>query len=102
MEAEKRLIVNADDFGLDPTVNRGVALAKEQGILNSASLMVRQPAAADAARYARRHPALGVGLHLDLGEHEYRDGAWHTKYQVVSPDDANAIAREVRRQLQLF
>ena len=39
------LIVNADDFGRSPGVNRGVLLAHERGIVTSASLMVRWPSA---------------------------------------------------------
>ncbi|MBI3874558.1 MAG: ChbG/HpnK family deacetylase [Verrucomicrobia bacterium] len=42
------LIVNADDFGLSAGVNRGIIEAHERGIVTSASLMVCQPAAADA------------------------------------------------------
>jgi predicted glycoside hydrolase/deacetylase ChbG (UPF0249 family) len=40
----------------------------EQGIVTSASLMVRRPAALEAAAYARRRPDLSVGPHVDLGE----------------------------------
>ena len=64
----RAVIVNADDFGLSAGVNRGIAAAFEGGIVTSASLMVRPDAAAEAASYARLHPVLGVGLHIDLGE----------------------------------
>ena len=59
----RRLIVNADDFGLAAGVNAGIVEAHVTGILTSTSLMVDRPAAADAARMAREHPALSVGLH---------------------------------------
>lgn len=59
----KRLIVNADDFGLSPEVNAGVIRAHRDGILGSASLMVAEPAARAAAELARHNPALDVGLH---------------------------------------
>jgi hypothetical protein len=58
------LIVNADDFGLSGGVNAGIMAAHEHGIVTSASLMVRWP----AARYAAGHPRMSLGLHLDLGE----------------------------------
>ena len=64
---ERSLIVNADDFGLSEGVNRGILQAHDEGIVTSASLMVRQPAAAAAAEEAGRRPGLSVGLHLDLG-----------------------------------
>ena len=85
------LIVNADDFGMSAGINRGIAEAHERGIVTSTSLMVRWPAAKDAAVYARARPALGVGLHLDLGEWMYRDGQWFALYRVVAEDDAAAV-----------
>ena len=100
--AERVLIVNADDFGLSPGVNAGVAQAHEQGILTSASLMVRFPAAADAVEYARRAPDLSLGLHVDLGEWVYDDGEWRTVYEVVPPDDPEAVVDEVGRQIESF
>ena len=96
------MIVNADDFGLSPGVNQGVIRAFEEGILTSASLMVRWPAAGEAARYAREHPRLGVGLHLDLGEWAFRGGEWVPLYEVVPGDDAGAARAEVVRQLAAF
>jgi hopanoid biosynthesis associated protein HpnK len=59
----KRLIVNADDFGLSLEVNAGITRAHRDGILRSASLMVAEPAARAAAELARDNPELDVGLH---------------------------------------
>jgi predicted glycoside hydrolase/deacetylase ChbG (UPF0249 family) len=96
------LIVNADDFGLSPGVNAGIVTAREHGIVTSASLMVRMPAAAEAADYARRHPEFSVGLHVDLGEWFYRDGEWRKSYEVVPVSDREAVDAEVARQLERF
>lgn len=63
-----RLIVNADDFGLDPAVNDAVERAHADGVLTTASLMVGGPAAEQAVEIARRLPTLGVGLHLVLAD----------------------------------
>jgi predicted glycoside hydrolase/deacetylase ChbG (UPF0249 family) len=100
--AERILVVNADDFGLCPGVNRGIIAAHERGIVTSTSLMVRWPAAAAAAAYARSHSSLGVGLHLDLGEWIFRDGEWVQLYEVVPVGDAQALATEVDHQLAEF
>jgi predicted glycoside hydrolase/deacetylase ChbG (UPF0249 family) len=100
--AKKYLIVNADDFGLSAGVNRGIIQAHERGIVTSASLMVRQPAAAEAAEYARGRPELSVGLHFDLGEWVYRDGAWVQAYEVVAADRPELVAAELERQLAAF
>jgi hopanoid biosynthesis associated protein HpnK len=64
--APRRLIVNADDFGRSESVNLAVVRAHREGILTTASLMVNEPAAAQAVRLARENPKLGVGLHLAL------------------------------------
>jgi predicted glycoside hydrolase/deacetylase ChbG (UPF0249 family) len=100
--AKKYLIVNADDFGLSPGVNQGIVTAHEQGIVTSASLMVRWPAAVAAAAFGRDHPAFSLGLHLDLGECTFRNGRLKLLYEVVSLDDSAAVARELARQLDQF
>ena len=64
----KFLIVTADDFGLHEAVNEAVEQASRAGILTAASLMVGEPAAADAIRRARALPGLRVGLHLVLAD----------------------------------
>ena len=98
----RALIVNADDFGLSPGVNRGIIRAHDEGIVTSASLMVRQPAAAEAADYARGRPLLSVGLHVDVGEWAYRDGHWAAVYEVVAGDDSASLAAELARQIESF
>jgi predicted glycoside hydrolase/deacetylase ChbG (UPF0249 family) len=72
------------------------------GIVTSASLMVRWPAAADAAAYARGHQDLSIGLHVDLGEWFYREEAWLPAYEVVPTDDTAAVAEEAVRQIAAF
>lgn len=98
----RHLIVNADDFGLSEGVNAGILRAHDEGIVTSASLMVRQPAAPSAAAAAKQRPRLSVGLHLDFGEWVFRDGAWAALYEVVKADDAAAVAAEVSRQYETF
>jgi chitin disaccharide deacetylase len=94
--------VNADDFGQSPGVNRGIIDAHERGIVSSASLMVRWPAATEAASYARSHPALGVGLHIDFHEWTYERGRWRPLYEVVSLEALDAVQAETMRQLETF
>ena len=103
MDADRLLIVNADDFGYSRGVNRGIIEAHECGIVTSASLMVRWPGVHEAAEYARANPRLSVGLHLDLGEWVFREDEWRARYLVVEPDAEPArFAEEVRRQLDAF
>src|SRR5439155_5218682 len=102
MSAKRYLIVNADDFGHSRAVNRGVMHAHDHGIVTSASLMVRWPAAVEAAEYARNRPALSLGLHLDFGEWVYKNEIWVPVYNMVSLDDVTALRNEVSRQLAAF
>jgi predicted glycoside hydrolase/deacetylase ChbG (UPF0249 family) len=102
MREEKLLIVNADDLGLSAGVNRGIFEAHENGIVSSASLMVRWPGVREAADYAKAHPRLGVGLHLDFAEWSIRDDEWVRLYEVVNLDDAAAVRREVAQQVEQF
>src|ERR1700738_865295 len=56
-----RLILNADDFGLTPGINRAIAELHHAGALTSATLMATGPAFDDALRIAHGLPPLGVG-----------------------------------------
>jgi chitin disaccharide deacetylase len=96
------LIVNADDFGQSQCVNRGIIEAHRHGIVTSASLMVRWPAASEATAYAREHPSLSLGLHVDLGEKVFHAGEWEPVYTVVPLQEPTAITGEVFRQLDAF
>ncbi len=61
-----RLIINADDFGLTPGINRSVEDLHRAGALTSATLMAGGPAFQDAIAVAHRSPSLGVGCHIVL------------------------------------
>src|SRR5262245_19460492 len=86
------LIVNADDFGADDGTTRGIIEAHAHGIVTSTSLMVDMPGAQSAARAAREHPRLGLGLHVN-----FTAGA-----RIPDPDDLRAQRRELERQFDRF
>jgi chitin disaccharide deacetylase len=96
------LIVNADDLGLSSGVNRGIARAHDDGVVTSASAMVRRDAIEEAAELAHLRPALSVGLHVDLSEWVYRDGEWAPLYEVVAGEDREAVEAEIAAQLASF
>jgi len=62
----KRLIVNADDFGMTHGINRGIIEANGKGIVTAASIMVTGWAFDEAVQLARENPNLDIGLHLSL------------------------------------
>lgn len=62
----RRLIVNADDFGLTAGVNRAIVEARKDGVVSSATLMANGPRFDDAVEAARSAPTLSVGCHVVL------------------------------------
>jgi chitin disaccharide deacetylase len=102
MLSTRRLIVNADDFGLSTGINQGVVKAHDDGIVTSASLMVHKPAATQAAALARARPRLSLGLHIDVGEWKYERGHCVAIYERVPQDDTPALNAAVTEQVELF
>jgi len=102
VERDKYLIVNADDFGQSDEINRGIICAHEEGIVTSTSFMPCWPAAATAAAYAKRHPELSLGLHVDLGEWACRNGQWYSVYEVLPSHDLATVSRVIEEQLSQY
>lgn len=65
MSPIRRLIVNADDLGYDPAIDRGILQAALTGIVTSATVLVTAEFAA-AALGAAAATGLGLGLHVNL------------------------------------
>ena len=64
----KRLIINADDFGYDEGVGRGIIELAQAGLITSTSCMTNMPAWPQAAAHLREHKDLGAGVHLVFNE----------------------------------
>ena len=62
----RRLIVNADDFGLTTGVNRAIVETHLGGVVSSATLMANGARFDDAVKAARSAPNLSVGCHVVL------------------------------------
>ena len=60
------IIINADDFGRHAEINRAVEQGLLHGCLRSATVMPGGAAFAGAIDIARRHEALGLGVHFTL------------------------------------
>jgi predicted glycoside hydrolase/deacetylase ChbG (UPF0249 family) len=89
----KHLIVNADDFGLTEGVTQGILECQRRGVVTSTSLMVQRPGAEFAARAAREHPELSVGLHFDAAP---------SGGDTLDAGDYRTIRSEWERQLERF
>jgi chitin disaccharide deacetylase len=62
----RRLIVNADDFGLTLGVNRAIVEAHRDGVVTSATLMANAAAFEDAIQRGKSAPRLTMGCHIVL------------------------------------
>ncbi len=62
----KKLIINADDFGLHPSINEGIIKGYREGMITSTSIMPSTPYFEDAVKLAKENPSLGIGVHLTL------------------------------------
>ena len=62
----RRLIVNADDFGLTSGVNRAIVEGNRSGIVTSATLMANARASDAAIDLAKMQPSLKIGCHVVL------------------------------------
>jgi len=60
------LILNADDFGYTPEVNRGIAECVTAGVVTSASLLPNLPGFADACLRLKSGVPLSLGIHLNF------------------------------------
>lgn len=111
----RRLIVNADDFGLSPAVTQGILVAHRDGIVTSTTMLVNFPTAPAAAELALATPALGVGVHLNVvsgppvlppeevptlvGPSGYfRNDFFSLRYRI----DPHELKREWRAQIERF
>ncbi|MGH9600818.1 MAG: ChbG/HpnK family deacetylase [Terriglobales bacterium] len=65
-----RLIINADDLGLTPGVNRAILEANQRGVVTSTTLMANSAAFDDAVSQVRQASGLSVGCHVMLVDGE--------------------------------
>jgi predicted glycoside hydrolase/deacetylase ChbG (UPF0249 family) len=60
------LILNCDDLGMYPAVNRGIVEAVTRGVATTCSLMTPCPGASQAIEILHRNPEIPFGIHLTV------------------------------------
>jgi predicted glycoside hydrolase/deacetylase ChbG (UPF0249 family) len=66
MTPSRFLIINADDLGISPAVNRGIFTAYEKGVVTDSSLLIKGPFVHQAMEMIKKNPSFLVGIHIDL------------------------------------
>lgn len=112
-----KLIINADDAGIDEARNRGILEAIDKGVVRSISLIVGQAGFEDAVKKFKNKKNISVGLHFNLTAERplarglrmlvKSDGAFFDKFELfqkamrgeINPAEA---ARELQAQLAAF
>jgi predicted glycoside hydrolase/deacetylase ChbG (UPF0249 family) len=106
----RRLIVNADDFGLTPGVSAGILAAHRHGIVTSTTMLVNRDVPRDVIARAR-DAGLGLGLHVNLtlgapltkGASLVDHGAFvRDARRAASRATARDVEREVAAQIERF
>ncbi|AMR34044.1 hypothetical protein A0256_22650 [Mucilaginibacter sp. PAMC 26640] len=63
------ILANADDFGLNPSVNKAIAFCFQQGYINSASLLTNTPGFDEAVQMIKQHVYIkNIGVHINFAE----------------------------------
>ena len=65
---QRRVIVNADDFGFSLRVSEGILRAHREGIVTSTTIAANMPAAEQACALLSGIDTLGVGVHLNCSQ----------------------------------
>ncbi|MGO4106072.1 polysaccharide deacetylase family protein [Paenibacillus sp. YAF4_2] len=61
---ERLLIINADDFGLCPSTNKGIEQLLQENVVSSATIMMPCKSSKEAALWSAKHPGYDVGIHF--------------------------------------
>jgi chitin disaccharide deacetylase len=104
------LIINADDFGMYPSVNNAVLQSIEGGIASSCSLMPPCPGARQALELLRERPHIPFGIHLtlvcDFASNRWQPLAAAEKVGSLLDGDGRLFSNDAKGQLlaqaQLF
>lgn len=118
---KKVIILHVDDAGMSYDSNQGVIQAMENGVANSASVMMPCGWVADYFKYLKAHPNTDAGVHLTLtsewdgyrwqplvgkekapGLYDEQGAFWSGVAQVATHASADEVEAEIRAQIARF
>jgi len=120
-----RLIINADDYGMNPNCTKAITECMLKGWVTNTSLMVNMPSCEDAVEQARQNGLLDrIGLHLNFtegvplterirenrefcdenGEFNwgFRSGGFKKLLRSLDAADADVLAEETEAQIRRY
>lgn len=62
----KKIVINADDFGLCDSVNNGIIYCMEKGIVSDLSFIINQPNLNNSIELLKRKKITNIGVHLNF------------------------------------
>ncbi len=73
MNTKVKLIITADDYGINPAVNEGIKIGIEKGVINTISVMMNFKSSKDDLRSlfqflidTNKYKKVGIGVHLNF------------------------------------
>ena len=116
MPLSKNVIANADDFGMNSSINKAIAYSFEKGYINSTSLMVNMSSFEEAVDMIGGNSSIkNIGLHVNISEgkpvsnfklKEYLDeaGNWNVrkvnrKFNFLNSSARQEFLKEIHSQI---
>jgi predicted glycoside hydrolase/deacetylase ChbG (UPF0249 family) len=107
----RSIVINADDFGLDPDIDDGIVAAIERGPVRSVSMVGNRPGLHAAVQKLKRLPRrISVGAHLNLTDSPplsqapptgtFSGSHWSTVWALLGARNLSPIEAEFRRQIE--
>lgn len=99
----KRIIINADDFGLSKNINDGIIKAHREGVVTSTSVLVTYEGFKHSINILKSTPTLKAGIHLDLDKFFHINHQKGTVMGWIEPKpDLEIVLTEVKRQIEIL
>jgi len=97
----KKILVVADDFGLNSKINQGIITAHKNGVVSAVTTITTGQAFEEAITLLKENPDLLTGIHIDL------DRFFNIDHSIglatgpaVTPLPVEEIENEIRKQIQ--
>lgn len=106
----KKLIINADDYGISEAVSLGILKTYREGVVTSTTCMMNMPDIDWALEQAKQYPGLALGVHLNLsagkpltdGKSFIDENGIFCKHHNHPKYDLDEVYRECKCQIERF